>query len=94
MIAGTAGAPIYSWSGKYDGHNGAGKIVSPIAHDDRQGGYCEVEIDDLTVTVQYFQRKDDGRYTVIDAFSYTLPARPEKAAKQAEESPEEMEMAK
>jgi hypothetical protein len=94
LIAGTAGAPIYAWDGKYSGHNGAGKTVTPIAHDDRKGGYCEVEVDDLTVYVQYLRPKDNGRYTVIDAFSYTLPGPAETAPKTPEAAPKEPELVK
>ncbi|HEY4759272.1 MAG TPA: metallophosphoesterase [Thermoguttaceae bacterium] len=73
VIAATAGAPIYHWNGEYGGKNGEGKTVTNIFHDEHWGSYCQVEVNDLTVKVEYYQHKDNGDYSVAESFSYTLP---------------------
>lgn len=79
IIIATAGAPIYHWNGIYGGKNGEGTTVTKLYHDERQGGYCQVEVHDLTVKIEYVQRQDNGEYAVADTFSYTLP---EKTSRQ------------
>jgi hypothetical protein len=75
VIIATAGAPTDRWKGKYEGKNGKDKTVAKLFHDDRQGGYCQVEVKGLTVTVKYYQCLNIGEYVVADTFSYALPVR-------------------
>ena len=73
LIVGTAGAPIHHWKDKYAGNNGPGKTVTKIFHDESWGSYCQVEVDDLTVTVKFVKHQENGDYSVADGFSYTKP---------------------
>ena len=73
LIVGTAGAPIYQWKGKYGGNISPGKTVTKIYYDDHLGSYSLVEVDDMKVTVKYYQRQDKGDYAIAETFSYTLP---------------------
>jgi hypothetical protein len=70
VIAGTGGAPVYDWNGRYDGNNGEGRTVADIYHDEHWGGYCQVEVDGLRVTVKYMKRLDAGGYATAETFSY------------------------
>ena len=73
LIVGTAGAPIYHWKGVYGGKNGAGVTVTKIHDDEHRGSYCQIEVEDLKVTVKYVERQDNGEYSVDETFSYILP---------------------
>ena len=73
LIVGTAGAPIYHWKGQYGGKNGSGKTVTKIGHDEHWGSYCQVEVNDLKVTIKYIKRPDNGDYSVDETFSYMVP---------------------
>ncbi|MGA1980771.1 MAG: metallophosphoesterase [Sedimentisphaerales bacterium] len=68
-IIGTAGAPLYDWSGKYDGEN-SGYTVKSIYHS-KEYGYCLVEIDGLDVTVTWIERVGAGKYKAREVWSYT-----------------------
>jgi len=72
LITGTAGGPIYHWKGEYGGKNGAGKTVVKIGHDEHWGSFCQVDVDDLKVTIKYIKRQDNGDYSVDETFSYTI----------------------
>jgi len=79
FIAGTAGAPFYDWSGKYDGENSS-YTVKGIYHS-KEYGYCLVEIDGLDVTVTWMERVGAGKsarhkadkYKAREVWSYTAP---------------------
>jgi hypothetical protein len=75
LIVGTAGAPIYHWKGNYGGINGPGITVTKIHNDEHCGSYCQVDVDDLKVTVKYIKRNDNGDYSIDENFSYTAPGR-------------------
>jgi Calcineurin-like phosphoesterase len=74
LIAGTAGAPVYHWKGQYGGKNGLGKTVVNVGHDEHWGGYCQVDVDDLKVTMNYVKRQDNGEYAIEEIFLYTIPS--------------------
>jgi hypothetical protein len=67
----TAGAPLYDWSGKYDGENSR-YTVKCIYHS-KEYGYCLVEIDGLNVTVTWMERVGAGKYKAKEVWSYTAP---------------------
>ena len=54
------------------GTNGAGKTVVKIGHDEHWGSFCQVDVDDLKVTIKYIKRQDNGDYSVDETFSYTV----------------------
>jgi hypothetical protein len=75
----TAGAPLYDWSGKYDGENSS-YTVKGIYHS-KEYGYCLVKIDGLDVTVTWMERVGAGKsardkadkYKAREVWSYTAP---------------------
>jgi predicted phosphodiesterase len=69
FIVGTAGAPLYNWSGAYDGENSR-YTVKCIFHS-KEYGYCLVEIDGLDVTVTWMERVGAGKYKAREVWSYT-----------------------
>jgi len=68
-IVGTAGAPLYEWSRRYNGDNSDYTVQN--IHHARKHGYVLVKIDGLDVTVTWMQRTAPGRYHSKDTFSYT-----------------------
>jgi len=79
FVTGTTGAPLYGWSGKYDGNNSR-YTVKNIYHS-KEYGYCLVEITDLDVTVTWIERVGAGKsarhkadkYKAREVWSYTAP---------------------
>jgi predicted MPP superfamily phosphohydrolase len=69
FISGTAGSPLFDWSGKYDGNN-SHYTVKGIYHS-KEYGYCLVKIDGLDVTVTWMERVSAGKYETKDVWSYT-----------------------
>ena len=68
-IVGTAGAPLYDWSGNYDGDN-SNYTVENIYHA-KEYGYCLVEIDGLDVTLSWMEHVGAGKYEDGEVWSYT-----------------------
>jgi len=68
-IAGTAGAPLYEWSRRYNGDN-SDYMLENIYHA-RKHGYVLVEVDGLDVTLTWMQRTAPGRYRPADIWRYT-----------------------
>jgi len=68
-IVGTAGAPLYDWSGNYDGDN-SNYTVENIYHA-KEYGYCLVEIDGLDVTLSWMEHAGAGKYEAGEVWSYT-----------------------
>jgi len=68
-IIGTAGAPLYDWSGNYDGDN-SDYTVENIYHA-KEYGYVLVEIAGLDVTLTWIERVDAGKYEAKEVWSYT-----------------------
>lgn len=68
-IVGTAGAPLYKWSGLYEGDN-SDYTLENIYHA-RKHGYVLVEIDGLGATLTWMQRTAGGIYRAADIWSYT-----------------------
>jgi len=69
-IVGSAGAPLYTWSGNYDGVN-SGYGVENIHHA-KQYGYTIWEINGLDVTMIWMERTGVGTYVVREVWSYTV----------------------
>jgi hypothetical protein len=70
-ISGTAGAPLYDWSGWYLGDNSFYTVEN--VHYVKQYGYVLCEIDGFDVTLTWMERISAGIYTAMDVFSYTVP---------------------
>ncbi|MCJ7777373.1 MAG: metallophosphoesterase, partial [Sedimentisphaerales bacterium] len=76
-IVATTGAPLYNWSGKYDGENSR-YTVKGIYHS-KEYGYCLVKINGLDVTVTWTERVGArlgakpraGKYKAREVWSYT-----------------------
>ncbi len=63
-IIGTAGAPLRPWSPPYNGEN-SGMTVEQIHHAE-QFGYILVKVDDMDVTMIWYQRDDaTGQYAPV-----------------------------
>jgi len=71
-IVGTAGAPLYSWEGLYDGDNTAYTLEN--IHHARAYGYLLVEVQGLKVTIKWMQRTSPDVYEAKDVWSYTAEA--------------------
>jgi hypothetical protein len=56
LIVATAGAPLYAWTGPYDGNNGDFTIEQ--VHHAEQYGYVLVNVDDVDVTLAWMERRD------------------------------------
>ncbi len=68
LIVGTAGAPVNSWSPPYDGNNSG---MNPVQeYHAEEYGYVVVEIDDLDVSVTWWERTGVGVYEALDVWSY------------------------
>ena len=69
MVAGSAGAPLYDWSGTYTDPR-----VTGIAHV-KSFGYMVVDIDGLNVQMVFKQRNPNppNDYVAADSFSYVGP---------------------
>jgi len=77
-IAGTAG-PLYTWDGRYPGDNSRYTIES--LYHARRNGYLLVEVNDLDVTLTWFQRHTtnttvEGIYEPNDTWTYTAIPKP------------------
>lgn len=70
VVAGTAGAPFYK-GGQYTGKN-EGWTLTRVKHIENTYGYILVEIDGNKATITFKGRGDDGKYTAMDSFSYTV----------------------
>jgi hypothetical protein len=70
-VAGTAGAPHYTWAGLYDGDND-GYTVSKVFYAS-QYGYVLGEIDGLTATLTWMERTSPGAYEAKEVWTYTAP---------------------
>jgi len=69
-LVGSAGAPLYTWLGNYDGVN-SGYGVENIHHA-KQYGYTIWEINGLDVTMIWMERIGVGTYVVREVWSYTV----------------------
>jgi predicted phosphodiesterase len=69
FIVGTAGAPLYDWSGKYDGENSHYTVKG--LYYSKEYGYCLVKVDGLDVTVTWMERIGAGKYEAKDVWRYT-----------------------
>jgi len=67
LVAGSAGAPLYDWSGQY-----ADPRVVGIAHV-KNYGYIVVDVNDSTVQMVFKQRNAPNDYVAADSFSYDDP---------------------
>ena len=67
-IVGTAGAPLYSWAGSYNGDN-SGMTVTQQYYA-KEYGYVLGEVDGLNVTLTWMERISAGTYTAKEVWSY------------------------
>ncbi len=67
-LVGTAGAPLYGFSGNYDGDN-TDYTAENIYHA-KEYGYVLVEIAGLDVTLTWIERVDAGKYKAKEVWSY------------------------
>jgi hypothetical protein len=70
-VVGTGGAPLYSWSGVYDGDNGDYTLEN-LRHA-RAYGYVHGEIDGLTATLTWMRRVGVDTFEAREQWSYTIP---------------------
>jgi hypothetical protein len=68
-VVGTGGAPIYSWSGDYDGVNDYYTLTN-IKHVE-QYGYVICEVNGLKITLTWMERTGEGVYTAGEIWNYT-----------------------
>ncbi len=60
FVVGTAGAPLYDWSGDYDGNNGA---MTPVnVYHEAEYGFLLGEVQGDTATLTWWHRTGKGRY--------------------------------
>lgn len=78
FVVGTAGAPLYSWSGSYSGNNGDYTLEN--VYHAREYGYILGEIDGLSVTLTWMERISEGVYTAQHSWSYTAIPEPPLAS--------------
>ncbi len=71
LVVGTAGAPLYSWSGGYNGDNGDYTLEN-LRHA-RAYGYVLVVIDDFDVTLTWIRRVGAGTFEPREQWSYRVP---------------------
>ncbi|MBU0617038.1 MAG: metallophosphoesterase [Planctomycetes bacterium] len=71
LVVGTAGAPLYSWSGSYDGDNGDYTLEN-LRHA-RAYGCVLGEIDGLTATLTWMRRVGVNTFEPREQWSYTIP---------------------
>jgi len=67
-IIGTAGAPLYDWSGNYDGDN-SNYTVENVYYA-KEYGYVLVEISGLDVRLTWMERVGAGKYKAKEVWSY------------------------
>ena len=67
-IVGTAGAPLYDWSGNYDGNNSNYTLKS--VHYAKEYGYVVIEISGLDVTLTWMERVSPGNYKAAEKWNY------------------------
>jgi hypothetical protein len=70
-VVGTAGAPLYAWSGYYDGDNGD-YVLENLRHA-RAYGYVLGEVDGLTATLTWMRRVAANEFEAREQWSYTVP---------------------
>jgi hypothetical protein len=70
-VVGTAGAPLYSWSGNYDGNNSYYTVEN--VYQARAYGYVLGEIEGLDVTLTWMQRVAANTFQPMEQWSYTVP---------------------
>lgn len=63
-VVGTAGAPLRSWDGLYDGNNGSWSPT--LQYHETEYGYLLVEINDLEVTTTWKHRTSPGVYEAVN----------------------------
>ncbi len=69
IIAGTAGGPLYSFSGSYDGDNG--RWTPTAVHNDSQYGYAVIEVDENNVTMTWKHRLTTNMFVAAEVFTYS-----------------------
>ncbi len=69
LIIGTAGGPLYDFTGSYDGDNGRW-MPSCVFHD-KQYGYVVVEVDGDNVTLTWKSRSTTNVFTAAEIFTYS-----------------------
>ena len=79
LIIATAGAPLYTWSGPYNGDNSY-YTVEQLYHAENYG-YVLVEVDDFNVTLTWMQRHTNdleipGIYQPEEEWSYKVTPKP------------------
>ena len=74
LIVGTAGAPLYTWSGSYGGDN-SGYSLYNVNHAESYG-YVVVEINGLDATLTWMEQVAAGNYQAAQQWSYTAIPEP------------------
>lgn len=72
MIVGNGGAPLHTGNYAYDGNNSSWAPVRQ--YHSAVYGYSLITINNLTVTIQSYERQSAGVYMVKDNWSYSIPS--------------------